>query len=121
MTIGTFINAHKVLVIPVILGMMWHFQNWSMEAFIYLSIHGTYSLSWLIKQPLYPDARFSEQRPLWIGLLFVFLPLAGYYIAPYLLISRHVTLSPGLIAAVRATLGWGSSCTMSAMRRSTTR
>jgi steroid 5-alpha reductase family enzyme len=28
----------------------------------------------------------------------VFLPLAGYYIAPYLLISRHVRLEPAIIA-----------------------
>jgi hypothetical protein len=35
-----------------------------------------------------------------IGVLFIFLPLAGYYIAPYLLISRHLTLPPYLIGLV---------------------
>jgi protein-S-isoprenylcysteine O-methyltransferase Ste14 len=100
MKTGTYINAHKILVIPVALGLMWFFQNWSTEAFIYLSIHGTYSLLWLIKQTLYPDGRFDEKQPVWIGILFIFLPLAGYYIAPYLLISRHITLPPYLIGLV---------------------
>jgi protein-S-isoprenylcysteine O-methyltransferase Ste14 len=92
-----YINAHKALVIPVVLGFMWQYGNWSTEAFIYLSIHGTYSLLWLVKEATYPDRRFDEQQPLWIGTLFIFLPLAGYYVAPYLLISRHLHLPPYLI------------------------
>ncbi|HME48057.1 DUF1295 domain-containing protein [Mycobacterium sp.] len=100
MKVGTFINAHKALVIPLVLAMMWAYHNWSVYAFIYLSLHGTYSLLWLTKQRLYPDRRFNERQPFWIGLLFVFLPLAGYYIAPYLLISRHVVVPPYLVALV---------------------
>jgi steroid 5-alpha reductase family enzyme len=100
MRTATYINAHKILVIPVVLGLMWFYQNWSTEAFIYLSIHGTYSLLWLIKDALYPDRRFDEKQPAWIGVIFIFLPLAGYYIAPYLLISRHILLPPYLIGLV---------------------
>ena len=37
---------------------------------------------------------------MWVGLLVVFLPLAGYYLTPYLLISRHVTLRPYVFAIV---------------------
>jgi protein-S-isoprenylcysteine O-methyltransferase Ste14 len=95
-----YINAHKVLVIPVVLGLMWFCDNWSTEAFIYLSIHGTYSLLWLAKEATYPDRRFEERQPLWIGTLFIFLPLAGYYVAPYLLMSRHLSLPPYLIGIV---------------------
>jgi steroid 5-alpha reductase family enzyme len=100
MKILIYINAHKALVIPVVLGLMWFYGNWSTEAFIYLSIHGTYSLLWLVKEATYPDRRFEEQQPLWIGTLFIFLPLAGYYVAPYLLISRHLSLPPYLIGIV---------------------
>ncbi|HEX3680963.1 MAG TPA: DUF1295 domain-containing protein [Bryobacteraceae bacterium] len=99
-TPGTFINAHKILVIPVVLGLMLIFNNWSTEAFVYLALHGTYSLLWLMKQTYYPDRRFAEKVPVWIGILFIFVPLAGYYIAPYLLISRHVTLPPYVFAIV---------------------
>jgi protein-S-isoprenylcysteine O-methyltransferase Ste14 len=87
--------------------MMWYFNNWSAEAFVYLSLHGTYALLWLIKEETYPDRRFQETQPLWIGITFIFVPLAGYYVAPYLLISRHIVLSPWVIglAISLSTLG----------------
>ena len=97
---GTFINIHKILVTPVVLGLMISYRNWSTEAFVYLALHGTYSLLWLLKQTYYPDRRFAEKLPLWVGLLFVFLPLGGYYLAPYFLISRHVNLPPYVFAIV---------------------
>lgn len=100
MKTGTAINIHKALVTPVVLGLMWYFNNWSTEAFIYLAIHGSYSILWLIKDTLYPDKRFEEKMPTAISIIFVFLPLAGYYVAPYLLISRQVTLTPPLTALV---------------------
>lgn len=100
MKVATYINAHKILVVPIVLGMMWFYQNWSTEAFIYLSIHGTYSLLWLIKHALYPDKRFDEKLPVGIGVVFIFLPLAGYYVAPYLLMSRHLTIPSYLIGLV---------------------
>ena len=95
-----YINAHKALVIPFVLGMMWYYGNWSTEAFVYLAIHGTYSMLWLVKESTYPDRRFEEQQPLWVGALFIFLPLAGYYATPYLLISRHLSLPPYLVGIV---------------------
>jgi steroid 5-alpha reductase family enzyme len=100
MKVGTAINIHKALVTPVVLGLMWFFNNWSTEAFIYLAIHGSYSILWLIKDSLYPDKRFDEKQPLAIAIIFVFLPLAGYYVAPYLLISRHLVLPSPLIGLV---------------------
>lgn len=94
MKASAFINLHKVLVTPVVLGLMWYFDNWSVEAFVYLAMHGTYTVLWLIKHNLFGDRRFEEKQPLWIGMLFIFLPLAGYYASPYLLISRHTVLPP---------------------------
>jgi len=100
MKISTAINAHKVLVIPVVVGLMAWYQNWSTEAFIYLALHGTYSLLWLTKHALFRDRRFEEEKPLAIAVFFIFLPLGGYYAAPYLLISRHVILPPPLVGLV---------------------
>jgi steroid 5-alpha reductase family enzyme len=100
MKISTFINAHKILLIPVVLWLMWYYDNWSTEAFIYLSLHGTYCLLWLLKHRLFPDRRFAEEKPIWLGIFFIFLPLAGYYVAPYLLISRHVTVPSPLVGCV---------------------
>jgi steroid 5-alpha reductase family enzyme len=97
-TLG-FINLHKMLVIPVVLAMMLYFDNWSTDAFIYLALHGTYSILWLIKQRTFTDQRFAQQiPPMWAGWLMIFLPLAGYYIAPYLLVSRYIVLAPWALA-----------------------
>lgn len=86
---GLFINLHKALVIPVTVAAMLAFANFSTVMWLYLAMHGTYSILWLIKGRTYPDRRFAEQVPIWIGILFVFLPLAGYYAAPILLASLH--------------------------------
>jgi steroid 5-alpha reductase family enzyme len=99
MKISTFINLHKILVTPSVLAMMWWFGNWSTEAFLYLALHGTYALLWLIKYVVYRDRSFDERLPVGIGIAFVFLPLEAYLLAPYLLISRHVKHPPYVLAA----------------------
>ena len=100
MKVSTVINLHKALVPLLVIGLMVIYSNWSVEAFIYLALHGTYSLLWLIKQELYPDRRFDQRQPIAIAILFIFIPLAGYYLAPFLLISQHVTLPPYVIGGV---------------------
>lgn len=101
-TVNQIINTHKILVSPLLLFMMWHYNNWSNEAFLYLGLHGTYTLLWIMKQALYPDKRFEQPVPLTIGIITPFLPLAAYYIAPYLLISRHTILPTWIFAAAPA-------------------
>lgn len=102
MKIATFINAHKILVTPSIVAMMWAYRNGSTDAFLYLALHGTYTLLWLMKYAIYPDRSFEERLPVWMGIAFVFLPLQAYLLAPYLLISRHVANPPYVLGAVVA-------------------
>jgi protein-S-isoprenylcysteine O-methyltransferase Ste14 len=98
-TVNWIINATKVLVTPVILAMMWYFHNWSTAALLYLGLHGTYSLLWLIKHSVFPDKRFAQPISLWIGVLTPFLPLMAYMIGPYLLLSGH-TVPPNWVFAL---------------------
>lgn len=93
-----YINLHKGLVIPVVVTLMWWYGNGTLEMWIYLALHGTYSILWLLKQAWYPDKRFAVPRPAWIGVFFVFVPLASYYVAPFLLASRPVALPVPVIA-----------------------
>jgi protein-S-isoprenylcysteine O-methyltransferase Ste14 len=95
--VGAVIDLHKALVIPVVLALMWYYNNGSTDAFVYLAMHGSYSLLWLVKQWTYRDVRFDQRVHPLAGFLFIFLPLAGYYVAPYLLISRHITVPPALV------------------------
>jgi len=98
-TINWIINAHKILVTPIVLALMWHFDNWSAAAFLYLGLHGTYALLWLIKQAVFRDKRFAEPIPLWVGALAPFLPLMAYMIGSYLLISEYTLLPNWVFAA----------------------
>jgi hypothetical protein len=63
LTVNFIINAHKILVSPFVILLMWYYDNWSASAFLYLGLHGTYSLLWLLKQDLYPDKRFEQKIP----------------------------------------------------------
>jgi protein-S-isoprenylcysteine O-methyltransferase Ste14 len=96
--VATYINAHKILVFPVVVGLMWYYDNWSTDAFVYLAMHGTYSILWLLKHSMYSDRRFEQKVPLWFGVPFIFVPLAGYYAAPYLLISSRAAVPPPVVA-----------------------
>ena len=98
-TINWIINAHKILVTPIVLALMWHFHNWSAAAFLYLGLHGTCSLLWLIKQAIFPDKRFSQPMPLWIAAFTPVLPLMAYMIGSYLLISEYTLLPNWVFAA----------------------
>jgi steroid 5-alpha reductase family enzyme len=104
---GLFINVHKALVIPVVVAVMLIFGNFSTLMWLYLGMHGTYSILWLIKERTYPDSRFAELVPIWIGILFVFLPLAGYYAAPILLAWLHPNVPGWAVALGVSTFTFG--------------
>ena len=104
---GFFINLHKALVIPVTVAAMEVFSNFSTVMWLYLGMHGTYSILWLIKGRTYPDRRFAEQVAIWIGILFVFLPLAGYYAAPILLAWLHPNVPGWAVALGVSTFTFG--------------
>ena len=101
-TVNWVINAHKMLVAPIVLAMMWWYHDWSSAAFLYLGLHGTYTLLWLIKQSVFPDKRFEQPLPIWIGFFTPFLPLMAYLVGPYLLISRHTVVPPWIFAVATA-------------------
>lgn len=98
--VGTWISLYAVLVVPFVLAMMAIFDNWSVAPFIYLALHGTYAAMWLIKESITPDRRFKEEKPAWIGFIDNFLPLAAYFVAPFILISGYDTPAPAYIALV---------------------
>ena len=100
------INLHKFLTSAVILGLMAVYQNFTLAAWIYLALHGTYGILWLIKDRLYPDKQWEEEMPVVNGVAtFIFIGL--YWIAPFILISSRVEPSAPLIATAIATYIFG--------------
>jgi hypothetical protein len=87
------INAHKAGTAPFIAGLMWWYGNTTIAAWVYLGLHGSYGLSWLIKDMALPD-RGWQQRVTFGGAAMSFLLVLGpYWVMPWLLVSG--VLGPG--------------------------
>ena len=95
------INAHKFSTFAVVLGLMLFYGNFTLAPWIYLALHGTYGIMWLIKDSLYPDRQWEEEVPIALGIT-TFILLCSYWIAPYLLISSGIDASAPLICAAIA-------------------
>ena len=95
------INLHKALTFLFILGLMVIYQNFSTPAWVYLALHGTYGIMWLIKDALYPDKQWEQEISIPMG-VFTFIMLGLYWVAPFILISSGKEVIPPLLAAAIA-------------------
>lgn len=95
------INLHKALTFLFIWGLMAIYQNFSTPAWVYLALHGTYGIMWLIKDALYPDKQWEQEISIPMG-VFTFIMLGLYWVAPFILISSGKEVIPPLLAAAIA-------------------
>ena len=91
------INVHKGLTALVVISLMIFFQNYSTTAWVYLALHGSYGIMWLLKDRLFPDKQW-EQKVSVAYAIFVFLVLALYWIPPFIITSQGTIAPPYLIA-----------------------
>ena len=97
MKLNQIINLHKGLTPIVVLGLMVIYDNFSTPAWIYLSLHGTYGILWLLKEKLFPDPYFKDEMGILTSIIgFIF--LGSYWVAPFILISSQ-KLIPNFIIA----------------------
>lgn len=87
MKIKHAINLHKGLTFFVVLGLMVAYQNFTLGAWVYLALHGTYGFLWLLKNQIFPDKNWEIEMPLGQG-IFTFMVVNLYWVAPLILISR---------------------------------
>ena len=101
------IDGFKLLTGPFVLGCMAAFGRWdSMAAWLYLALHGTYGVLWVLKSRIFGDAQW--ERPLTpVRALMLSTGLAGYWLAPLLLPMRGVEVRPPLACACVAIFGLG--------------
>lgn len=81
------INIHKVLTLPVVLLMMLTYQSFSTVAWVYLALHGSYGICWLLKHFAFREPKWEVQIT-WAAAVFTFILLGTYWIAPFILISE---------------------------------
>jgi steroid 5-alpha reductase family enzyme len=101
MKIKYAINLHKGITFIFVLGLMNFYDNFSTAAWIYLALHGSYGLIWLLKDRIYPDPRWEENVSVGIG-IFTLILLGLYWIAPLILISQYVEPKSSIIAVAIA-------------------
>lgn len=100
-----FIDTHKGATPLAILVMMALHQQWANPtAWIYLSLHGTYAVLWVVKSRVYPDPSWERRTGLAYGLV-IWAALTLYWIAPWIITSRDVQApAPWLAACVALAL-----------------
>jgi steroid 5-alpha reductase family enzyme len=101
MKIKYAINLSKGLTFIFILGLMFAYNNFSIGPWVYLALHGTYGILWLLKDRIFPDKQWEEEVPLLLG-IFGFFIICLYWVAPFILISSGKEVSPPLIASAIA-------------------
>lgn len=81
------INLQKGGTLLYVGGLMWWLGHSSTAAWVYLALHGSYGLCWLLKELAFPDEGWQVKVTL-IGALNAFLFVLGpYWVAPTLLIT----------------------------------
>ncbi len=85
-----FIDSHKGITFIAILLMMAWFNQWqNPTAWVYLAMHGTYGLLWVLKSRIFPDKQWEQKTSLWYGLI-IWAGLSLYWIAPFIITSQNV-------------------------------
>jgi steroid 5-alpha reductase family enzyme len=89
-----FIDIHKGASFLAILGMMAYFNQWNnLTAWIYLSLHGTYGILWVLKSHVFPDRQWENTISPGYALVSL-ASLSLYWIAPFMLTWRGIQ-APG--------------------------
>ncbi len=96
------VNLHKGMTALTVLGMMFYYHNFSTGAWVYLALHGSYGLMWILKGQVFPDKQWEQPCSVPYG-IFVFAVLGLYWLAPWALISASAT-PPNYIMALAISL-----------------
>jgi protein-S-isoprenylcysteine O-methyltransferase Ste14 len=98
MKLNHFIDTNKGLTFIVILLMMGIYRQWdNPTAWVYLALHGSYGILWVIKTRLFPDANWVRPTSLWFGLV-SWAALMLYWIPAWLLTSRGIQAPAWILA-----------------------
>jgi len=108
MKLNQIINLHKGLTAFVVIGLMIFFDNFTIAPYVYLALHGTYGLLWLLKEKIFPDPYFKEKIN-FFRILGLFICIAGVFT----IISKgnldfliNLNFTTGDLWVLGAALGW---------------
>ncbi|MEO8160917.1 MAG: DUF1295 domain-containing protein [Arenimonas sp.] len=84
------VNFQKAGTFAFLGGLMWFYSNTSTTAWIYLALHGSYGLAWIIKDVAFPDPAWQARVTIGGGINAFVLVLGWYWLFGWLLISGAV-------------------------------
>jgi protein-S-isoprenylcysteine O-methyltransferase Ste14 len=98
-----FIDSHKAVTGLFVLLLMAFYNHWdNPTAWIYLALHGTYGLLWVLKSRFFPDKSWEQPCGIGYGLV-IWAGLTTYWAAPLILIAGDVR-APGWYLALCVSL-----------------
>ena len=101
------IDTHKGATGVVILLLIAIYQQWqNPTAWIYLALHGTYGVLWVLKSRLFPDKSW-EQDASRFDIVYLWGGMTLYWVAPWLLVSRAVVAPPWTMALCVSLFAFG--------------
>lgn len=85
-----YIDTHKGLTAVVVIALIATYQQWeNATAWVYVALHGTYGILWVLKSNLFPDKIWERKIGLGFGLI-NWGGLTLYWITPWLINSNGV-------------------------------
>lgn len=87
-TLRWSVNLNKGLMPFYLLGLMCYFDNFSLGAWLYFTLHGAYGVWWVIKDLVFPDPNFLRKTTVMSAVVLYVLMLLPYMLPGFLLISR---------------------------------
>ena len=75
------VNIFKGATFPFVLLLMFFFKNYSLGMYLYLALHGSYGIIWILKDAVFPDKTF-DQKATFGSLFAVSVLLIMYWMMP---------------------------------------
>ena len=102
-----FIDSHKAANAVAVLALMAWAGAWdNPTAWLYLALHGTYGLLWILKSRAFPDRSWEAPCSLPYGLL-IWTGLSLYWVTPWWIVNFDVRVSPAYAAGCVALYALG--------------
>ncbi|MBW1881715.1 MAG: hypothetical protein JRJ84_25430, partial [Deltaproteobacteria bacterium] len=103
MRLRQVVNLHEGSVGPLVLALMLLGSDYSLAAWLYLALHGSYGLFWVAKDVAFGDPNWRAPCSVGSAVAVLFFPLGLYCLAPLIVFTDRGTMNPG---------GWGTNETL---------
>lgn len=103
-----YIDSHKGLTGPFVLGLIAYYHAWdNLLAWIYLALHGTYGVLWVLKSRYFGDKNWERRVGLGVA-LYTWGGLSLYWVTPWLIVShRNHPIAPWMVGLCIAMYSFG--------------